>query len=100
MSSGQLDHYLMNNQAEIHKFKSEYIAARSIHSRILQETSMDQDFYSYGLALLNVAEIDVSIDAPKNDVQRNCDTARKIFSTAGLVAEIVMCDTILADLYL
>ncbi|KAJ7821060.1 hypothetical protein B0H13DRAFT_1920969 [Mycena leptocephala] len=100
MSSGYLDNSIMTTQAEIHKLKSEYAAARSIHSRILQEISVDQDSYTYGYALLNVAEIDVSTDAPKNDVQRNCNTARKIFETAGFVAEVMICDIILADLYL
>jgi tetratricopeptide (TPR) repeat protein len=97
MSGGQLDHSITTTQAEIYKIKSEYVAASSIHSRILQETSVDQDFYTCGLALLNVAEIDVSIGAPKDDVQRNCDAAEKIFRTG---VEVTMCDTILADLYL
>jgi tetratricopeptide (TPR) repeat protein len=100
MSSGQLDHYLMNMQAEIHKLKSEYVAARSIHFMILQETSVDQDFYCYGVALLNVAEIDVSISAPKYEVQSIYEKAREIFNTAGYLQEVRMCDTILADLYL
>jgi tetratricopeptide (TPR) repeat protein len=100
MSSSQLDHSIMTHQAEIHKFKSEYIAARSIHFRILQETSVDQDFYAYGFALLNVAEIDVAIGSPMEDVQRVYEKAREIFSTRNLVIEITMCDTILADLYL
>jgi hypothetical protein len=69
MSSGQLDHSIMTNQAETHKLKSEYVAARSIHFKILQETSVDQDSYAYGYALLNVAEIDVLIGAPMEDVQ-------------------------------
>ncbi|KAJ7809687.1 hypothetical protein B0H13DRAFT_1927792 [Mycena leptocephala] len=97
MSGGQLDHYLMTTQAEIHKLKSEYVAARSIHSRILQDASVDQDFYTHGLALLNVAEIDLAIGAPMDDVQRNCNAAKKIFKT---VAEVTVCDTIVADLYL
>jgi hypothetical protein len=50
--------------------------------------------------LLNVAEIDVSIGTPKNDVQRNCDSARTMFETAGYVRGVTMCDTILADLHL
>jgi tetratricopeptide (TPR) repeat protein len=100
MSSGPLDYGIMNNQAEIHKLKSEYVAARSIHSRILQETSVDQDFYTYGLALINVAEIDVSIGAQQNEVQSIYEKAREIFSTRNLVKEVVMCDTVLADLYL
>jgi tetratricopeptide (TPR) repeat protein len=100
MSSGRLDHNIMHMQAEIHKLKSEYVAARSIHSMILQETSVDQDSYAYGVALLNVAEIDVSVGAPKNEVQSIYEKAREIFNTAGHLPEVTMCDTILADLYL
>jgi tetratricopeptide (TPR) repeat protein len=99
MSGGHLDHSIMTNQAEIHKLKSEYVEARSIHFRILQDTSVDQNFYAYGLALLNVAEIDVTIGAPKEDVQSVYEKAKKILSTHNLI-QVVMCDTILADLYL
>ncbi|KAJ7793286.1 hypothetical protein B0H13DRAFT_1935504 [Mycena leptocephala] len=90
----------MTTQAEIHKFKSEYVEARNIHFMILQETSVDQDSYTYGIALLNVAEIDVLIGAPMEDVQGVYEKAREIFSTQNLVTEVVMCDTILADLHL
>ncbi|KAJ7823171.1 hypothetical protein B0H13DRAFT_1919753, partial [Mycena leptocephala] len=100
MSGGQLDHYIMTIQAEIHKLKSEYVAARSIHSRILQETSVTQDFHTYGFALLNIGEIDVSLGAPKEDVQGVFEKAREIFSTRNIVAEVMMCDASLADLYL
>ncbi|KAJ7922738.1 hypothetical protein B0H13DRAFT_2408025 [Mycena leptocephala] len=55
---------------------------------------------NYGLALLNVAEIDVLIGTPKDDVQRNCDRARKILDTLGDVEGVALCDIILADLYL
>jgi tetratricopeptide (TPR) repeat protein len=100
MSSCQLDHEIMATQGDIHKLKSEYAAARIIHSRILQETSVGQNFYAYGLALLSVAEIDVAIGAPKEDVQSVYEKARELFSTHNRVTDIVMCDTILADLYL
>jgi tetratricopeptide (TPR) repeat protein len=90
----------MNTQAEIHKLKSEYVAAHSIHFKILQETSVDQDLYGYGFALLNVAEINVSIGAPKEDVQSVYEKARGIFNTVGYVQEVTMCNMILADLYL
>ncbi|KAJ7907812.1 hypothetical protein B0H13DRAFT_1879263 [Mycena leptocephala] len=82
MSGGILDHGIMTTQAEIHRLKSEYIESHSIHTRILEETTI-QDPYNYGLALLNVTEIDVLIGAPKNDVQRNCDRVRKMLSTLG-----------------
>ncbi|KAJ7839758.1 hypothetical protein B0H13DRAFT_1911078 [Mycena leptocephala] len=100
MSGGNLDHGIMNTQAEIHKLKSEYVAARSIHSIILQETSVEQESYIYGIALLNIAEIDVSIGAPKEDVQGVYEKAKGIFNTCNNVIQVMMCDTILADLYL
>ncbi|KAJ7920642.1 hypothetical protein B0H13DRAFT_2421156 [Mycena leptocephala] len=100
MSSGELDHSIMATQAEIHKLKSEYVEAHSIHSQILQETSVDQNFYAYGSTLVNIAEIAVSIGAPLEDVEGNCETAREIFNTAGYVGGGTMCDKVLANLYL
>ncbi|KAJ7880168.1 hypothetical protein B0H13DRAFT_1891887 [Mycena leptocephala] len=86
--------------AWINQCHGDYFTAQ-VHAnkaqRILQETSLDQDFYTYGLALLNLAEIDVLIGTLKEDVQRNCDAAKKIFKAA---IEVKMCDSILADLYL
>ncbi|KAJ7916013.1 hypothetical protein B0H13DRAFT_1871622 [Mycena leptocephala] len=96
MSSRNPDCNIMNTQAEIHRLKSEYVEARNIHNTILEGTTM-QDPYNYGFALLNVAEIDVLIGAPKNNVQRNCDRARKVLET---VEGVAMCDIILADLHL
>ncbi|KAJ7930834.1 hypothetical protein B0H13DRAFT_2530704 [Mycena leptocephala] len=99
MSHGLLDHDIMNSQAEIHRLKSEYVEASSIHTRILEGTAI-QDPHTYGFALLNVAEIDVMIGAPKDDVQRNCDTARRILSTMGDAEAVTLCDITLADLQL
>jgi tetratricopeptide (TPR) repeat protein len=100
MSSSNLDHVIIGTQAEIHRAKSEYLEAHSIRTKNLQDNFLTQDLCNYAFALLSVAEIDVSIGVPKDDVQRSCDTARKIFNTAGRVAEVTMCDMILADLYL
>jgi tetratricopeptide (TPR) repeat protein len=100
MSGGDLDICIMNSEAEIHKFKSEYHQARSIHTRILQEAAAHQDLYNHGSALLNIAEIDVSIGAPIDDVQKNCEAARTIFCTTGDIKGATVCDAILADLYL
>jgi ATP/maltotriose-dependent transcriptional regulator MalT len=99
MSHGSRDHNIMTTQAEIHRYKSEYVEARSIHISILEAASI-QDPYNYNLALLNVAEIEVLISAPKNDVQRDCDRARNMLHTAGSVEGQTLCDIILADLYL
>ncbi|KAJ7863423.1 hypothetical protein B0H13DRAFT_2565205 [Mycena leptocephala] len=100
MSGGDMDRAIMANQAEAHKFKSEYVEAHNIHTRILQEAPVDQDTYNHAFALINIAEIDVFLGAPKEEVQRNIDAARMIFNMKGLVEQVTMCDTILADLYL
>ncbi|KAJ7874595.1 hypothetical protein B0H13DRAFT_1894498 [Mycena leptocephala] len=88
-----------DHQAEIHKLKSEYVAAHSIHSDSSRNLC-GPGFLAYGHALLNVAEIDVAIGAPKEDFQGVYEKAREIFSTRNLVTEVVMCDTMLADLSL
>jgi tetratricopeptide (TPR) repeat protein len=98
MSHGSLDYTIMNAQAEIHKIKSDYAKARSIHTSILEGTTI-QDSHHYGFALINVAEIDVLIGAPRDDVQRHCDMARKMLHTLGDEG-LILCDLILADLYL
>jgi tetratricopeptide (TPR) repeat protein len=98
--SRALDYDFVTTQAETHKFKSEYVEARSIHNRILQGTSIDQDPLNHAYALLNIAEIDVSMDALKDDVQRSYDTARKLFTTKQYNIGVTMCETVLADLYL
>ncbi|KAJ7794187.1 hypothetical protein B0H13DRAFT_1935294, partial [Mycena leptocephala] len=99
MSHGSLDLCIMATQAVVHRHKLEYIEARSINTSILEATSI-QDPYSHGWALLNVAEIDVLIGAPKNEVQRNCERARKMLDTLGNYEGVTLCDVNLADLYL
>ncbi|KAJ7922710.1 P-loop containing nucleoside triphosphate hydrolase protein [Mycena leptocephala] len=89
MSYGTLDHDIMSTQAEIHRLKSEYAEARSIQIRILEGSTI-QDLHIYGFALVNVAEIDVMIGAPKDDVQRNCDRARKMLDTLGNVEGVAL----------
>ncbi|KAJ7899953.1 hypothetical protein B0H13DRAFT_2275378 [Mycena leptocephala] len=98
LSHGTLDYDIMTTQAEIHRYKSEYVEARSIHISIHEAASI-QDPHRYGSALLSVAEIDVLIGAPK-DVQRNCDRARKMLGSVSNVHGMTICDIILADLYL
>jgi hypothetical protein len=90
----------MNTLAEVHMLKSEYVEARNIHIHIMQFTSPDKDPYNYTGALMNIAELDVSMGAPKDDVQVNIETTRKIFGTMGFVLGEQFCEAILADLYL
>jgi tetratricopeptide (TPR) repeat protein len=100
MSGSNLDHYIMASQAEVYRFKSEYIDARSVHTQILEKTSVEQDPIHHAFTLLNIAEIDISMGAAEDDVLRNIEAARQIFSTQGLVLQVTMSEATLADLYL
>ncbi|KAJ7902396.1 hypothetical protein B0H13DRAFT_1882521 [Mycena leptocephala] len=81
LSQGNLDHKIMTTQAEVYRHKSEYVQARNVHTQILEEPLY-------------------RIPAAMNDVQRNCDRARKMFDTLGNAEGVTICDVILADLYL
>jgi tetratricopeptide (TPR) repeat protein len=100
MSGGELDYLIVNNLAEVHKLKSEYVEARNIHSRLLQEAAENQDPYNHALAILNIAEIDVAIGVPQQNVQSNILPARKLFDTRRFGVQVTLCDIILADLAL
>jgi tetratricopeptide (TPR) repeat protein len=99
LPNGDLERGLLNVQAEVHRFKSEYVEARNIHAQILQETSADQDTYNYALALLSVSEIDVVV-APCEDVRMNLEAAKSIFNTMGDLRLAQLCDVALAELKL
>jgi tetratricopeptide (TPR) repeat protein len=100
LSGGYMDHATMTCQGDIHNVKSEYIEARNIHTQILHEVSADGDLSHYGWASLNIAETNMSMGAPCDEVERTLETARKLFSTIGHINAITMCDTVLARLYL
>ncbi|KAJ7837654.1 hypothetical protein B0H14DRAFT_1094003 [Mycena olivaceomarginata] len=99
MSDSEANLGIMTTQAELHKCKSEYSEAWNLHTKILQ-ISANQDAYWHGIALLNIAEIEVLIGVPKCDVQRNIDFARSIFTSVGHKTPTRHCDVILANLYL
>ncbi|KAJ7318398.1 hypothetical protein DFH08DRAFT_820000 [Mycena albidolilacea] len=100
MSGGTLHHDLMTQQAEDHKMMSEYNEAHNIYTLILQEVSLEQQPYSYAMALMNIAEIAVTIGTPKNSVQRDIEKSKALIKATNHVAEVVMCEIVLADLFL
>jgi tetratricopeptide (TPR) repeat protein len=100
MSGGSTDHNTMNHQAEIHLVKSEYCEAHNIQTQIFQECSLDWDPYNHAFASLNLAELGLSMTAPKDEVQQDIERARKILLPIGNMVAITMCDTTLAKLYL
>jgi tetratricopeptide (TPR) repeat protein len=90
---------IMNTQAEVHKCKSEYSEAWKVHTEILQ-ISKERHAHWHAFALLNLAEIEVSIGVQNHDVQRNIDLARSIFTTLNVKPMTICCDATLADLYI
>ncbi|KAF7362623.1 hypothetical protein MVEN_00611300 [Mycena venus] len=99
LSGGNLDHNMMDRQADVHLFKSEFAEARSIHTEIVQ-TSTGQYTYMQAIGLLNIAEIDVIIGAAACDVHRNLDNARTMLSTVSFLRGLLYSEMISADLSL
>jgi hypothetical protein len=56
--------------------------------------------HDHAFALLNLAEIGLSMNAPKHAVQQDIKRVKNIFLSLELTAEITMCDMLLADLHL
>jgi tetratricopeptide (TPR) repeat protein len=98
MSGSDLNYRIIASQAEVHLKKSEFAEARSIYAQILKNTSSDQHAESHAYALLNIAEIDVTIGATEQEVNQNLDMARLIFE--DFKYEINYSDMIVADLEL
>ncbi|KAJ7697563.1 hypothetical protein B0H14DRAFT_3174402 [Mycena olivaceomarginata] len=99
MSDSEATLAIMNTQAEVHKCKSEYSEAWTIQTKVLQISS-NRSAFRHAIALLNLAEIAVSMGVQKQDVQANIDLARSIFTTHNVKPMTICCDATLADLYI
>jgi tetratricopeptide (TPR) repeat protein len=93
-------HAMLNSQAEAHKMKSEYVEAHNIHTQILHKHSTGQDLYLCGIATLNIAEIDITMASPKENIQEKIDAAKVIFTALRVHAPIMWCECVQADLNL
>ncbi|KAJ6559409.1 hypothetical protein DFH09DRAFT_514520 [Mycena vulgaris] len=100
MSGGSLDTAIISNQGEIHKSKSEYVEARNIHTKLLHGHPIELVPLDHAFTLLNVAELDVLLGAPTEEVQRNIDTAKSLFNSINLLVYEMMCDAIMGALHL
>jgi hypothetical protein len=99
MSSSSLNHDILTWQAEAHRLKFEYCEAYSIHTQILHESSVSQASHKQGVATLNVAQIEMQIDAPKQKVQKNIDMANLLLVNMGprIGAKCVQADLMLRE---
>ncbi|KAJ6545890.1 hypothetical protein DFH09DRAFT_1282094 [Mycena vulgaris] len=100
MSGGPLDTQIMNTQAEVHKLKSEYVEARNIQTKILDQHSIELGRLEHAFRLLNIADLDVLLGAPTDEVQRNIDAAKSIFNFLNSLVDEMMCDATMGALHL
>ncbi|KAJ7741658.1 hypothetical protein B0H16DRAFT_1564798 [Mycena metata] len=96
---GDLDHCIRSSEAEIHKFKSEYIQAQTIQKQILEDASLQREPYMHTIALLNMTEINLFITSP-DVVRKNLKVARALITTTSALRLMNWCDVIEADLLL
>jgi len=99
LSGGDLAQSIRISQAEVHRSKSEYLEARSIHEQILQDISVEQEAYNYALTVINIAQIDVEIGTSKQNIQQGIDKAISVFSAMGGQRSLLYCDLIQASLH-
>ncbi|KAJ7699727.1 hypothetical protein B0H16DRAFT_1484120 [Mycena metata] len=92
--------HVLHDQTEIHIKKSEYAEAQSIHTALLQDTSMNKNPETYAYIRLNIALVDVTIGTTMELIQQNLDAARKVFIRVKSPLSIINCDMVLADLNL
>ncbi|KAF8177112.1 hypothetical protein K438DRAFT_1845987, partial [Mycena galopus ATCC 62051] len=95
-SGGETHHSIMRELGEIHYLKSEYAQARHIHSQEVETTSPTHNGFSYAYALLNIVQIDLIIDGPREDMYHRVNTAR-ITAKLNLRDDIsIACDRVQA----
>ncbi|KAJ7681536.1 hypothetical protein B0H14DRAFT_3678208 [Mycena olivaceomarginata] len=86
MSDSDVNLGIMNTQAEGHKCKSEYSEAWIIQTKILQ-SSTSRNAYWHAVALLNLAEIAVSIGVQKQDGKGSTNSKETVQKCLELATE-------------
>lgn len=92
------DLLLLNSEAEIRFYKTEYDDSRRIHLSTARITSADWHALDRAYALVNIATIDVTIGVKDDEVHQTLDEARHLFTINSYARGICNCDVILADL--
>ncbi|KAJ7499999.1 hypothetical protein FB451DRAFT_1358984 [Mycena latifolia] len=100
MDGGSINYQIMISEANAYCSRSEYTEARSIHIKVIQNTSARKDPYNYAMSLLNIAQIDVIIGTTEREVHLNLDKSKTILSSMQSIVSMGYCDIVLADLNL
>ncbi|KAJ7784293.1 hypothetical protein B0H16DRAFT_1876775 [Mycena metata] len=99
LSQGDGNYALMNCQAEVHAYKSEYDNARNLHRQLLQ-TYQGGELYYEGFSLMNIAGVEVPMGVSCEVIQEKIYASQTIFNKIGNKVMMIACDTIQADLNL
>jgi tetratricopeptide (TPR) repeat protein len=100
LAGGTIDLNIIMHQGEMHFMKSEYAQARSIYSKVVGMSSPDKNVFSYALSLLNIANIDITIGGPREEVYQNLKKARDVFSSNNYMGSSLSCSMVEATLKL
>ncbi|KAJ7041677.1 hypothetical protein C8F04DRAFT_1299166 [Mycena alexandri] len=90
---------LMTLLGEVQTRKSEYVEAHNTQNQVAQAAAVN-DPYQHGIALINMADIEVSLGAAKHEIQRKIEAAQTIFTVNGIARLSIACDVVQADLNL
>ncbi|KAJ7708576.1 hypothetical protein B0H16DRAFT_659714 [Mycena metata] len=100
LSQGELNSALMNCQAGVYAYKSEYADAHNLRGQLLQ-TYRGGGLYYDGFFLMNIAEVEVPMGISCEVIQEKIYASQTIFNKIGQPKRLLTgCDVIQADLNL
>jgi tetratricopeptide (TPR) repeat protein len=100
VSGGNLEIITMNDEAQVHLLKSEYVEASTMHNQIVQIISAERDPALYASSIMNFAELDILTGASALDVLHNLDKAKSMYRAMKSFGGLASLDAISADLEL
>ncbi|KAJ7467576.1 hypothetical protein FB451DRAFT_1482881 [Mycena latifolia] len=103
-TTGSVYRVLLQDLAEAHLLKSEYVEARNIHMQLARDVAL-QDSCDDAWCLLNIAQLDIILGASKQDVLSNLDKAKALFDAHiygyyDVICAKICCDIDLGKLHL
>ncbi|KAJ7715744.1 hypothetical protein B0H16DRAFT_496394 [Mycena metata] len=100
LSQGELNSALMNCQAEVYAYKSEYADAHNLRGQLLQ-TYRRGGLYYDGFSLMNIAEVEVPMGISCEVIQEKIYASQTICNKIGQPKRLLTgCDVIQAELNL
>ncbi|KAJ7668845.1 hypothetical protein B0H17DRAFT_219445 [Mycena rosella] len=100
LADGDTDLRILRLKAGVHGWKSEYREARAIYVYVLGKTSPDISPFNYGFTIHEMVTLDIVTGESSQDILKNMDTARQVFSDMHHTHSITLCDTVLGNLKL